>query len=108
MIPGNVLADVYNRYGSRLLEGNVRSFLSTKSKVNSGIQATIRSAPEMFFAYNNGIAATAETIVLDRRESELRIISATDLQIVNGGQQPQHWPHRSVKTMRTSRQYPFR
>ena len=29
IIPGAVLADVYDTYGSQLLEGNVRSFLST-------------------------------------------------------------------------------
>ena len=27
IIPGNVLADLYDEYGSRMLEGNVRSFL---------------------------------------------------------------------------------
>ena len=34
VIPGAVLADIYDRYGSKLLEGNVRSFLSTKVAVN--------------------------------------------------------------------------
>ena len=86
MIPGDVLADVYEKYGSRLLEGNVRSFLSAKGKVNSGIQSTIRSAPEMFFAYNNGIAATAKATELEQSKHGLRIVRATDLQIVNGGQ----------------------
>lgn len=84
MIPGALLASIYDRYGSRLLEGNVRSFLSTKGKVNSGIQETIRNAPEMFFAYNNGIAATAEAVAIG--EASGRIIRATNLQIVNGGQ----------------------
>ena len=85
MIPGPVLGGIYERYGSRLLEGNVRSFLSTKGKVNSGIQSTIQDRPEMFFAYNNGIAATAASIVLDDSDVP-RITSATNLQIVNGGQ----------------------
>lgn len=85
MIPGPVLADVYNHFGSRLLEGNVRSFLSTKGKVNSGIQDTIESKPEMFFAYNNGIAATAEAVEIDTSNG-LHIVRATNLQIVNGGQ----------------------
>ena len=48
---------MYLDYGSELLEGNVRSFLSAKGKVNKGIKATIKNYPEMFFAYNNGIAA---------------------------------------------------
>ena len=84
MIPGALLAGIYERHGSRLLEGNVRSFLTTKGKVNSGMQETIHKKPEMFFAYNNGIAATAEAVVFD--ESKHRVLSATNLQIVNGGQ----------------------
>ncbi|AIY39179.1 hypothetical protein LT85_0019 [Collimonas arenae] len=86
MIPGAILAKIYDRYGSRLLEGNVRSFLSTRAKVNAKIQITIRNQPEMFFAFNNGIAATAEDVVLEQTASGLRIVSATNLQIVNGGQ----------------------
>ena len=86
MIPGSVLAEVYEQYGSRLLEGNVRSFLSTKTKVNAGILRTIRDQPEMFFAYNNGIAATAESIELGESDAGERILKATNLQIVNGGQ----------------------
>jgi hypothetical protein len=86
MIPGDVLADIYDQHGSRLLEGNVRSFLSSKGKVNTRILVTIRNQPEMFFAYNNGIAATAEDVVLDQNESGLFIAEVKNLQIVNGGQ----------------------
>ncbi|MDP3979149.1 MAG: AIPR family protein [Pseudomonas sp.] len=86
MIPGVTLAGIYDQYGSRLLEGNVRTFLTTKGKVNAKIQQTIKNQPEMFFAYNNGIAATAENIVLEKTSSGMQIVSATNLQIVNGGQ----------------------
>lgn len=86
MIPGASLAQVYDKYGSRLLEGNVRTFLSVKGKVNAKIQTTIRNQPEMFFAYNNGIAATAEDVEVEQSEAGLKIISAKNLQIVNGGQ----------------------
>lgn len=86
MIPGVSLAQVYEKYGSRLLEGNVRTFLSIKGKVNAKIQVTIRNQPEMFFAYNNGIAATAEDVVIEQSEAGLKIVSAKNLQIVNGGQ----------------------
>jgi hypothetical protein len=84
MISGELLATIYESHGSRLLEGNVRSFLTTRGKVNSGMQETIHNKPEMFFAYNNGIAATAEAVVID--DSGTRLVSATNLQIVNGGQ----------------------
>lgn len=86
VIPGNVLADMYIEYGSRLLEGNVRSFLSVKGKVNKGIRNTILNEPDMFFAYNNGIAATATEISIEKVGEGLVINKIKDLQIINGGQ----------------------
>lgn len=86
MISGEVLATIYERHGSRLLEGNVRSFLSTKGKVNTGIQTTIQDEPGMFFAYNNGVTATAEAVMFDAQEVGPKILRATNFQIVNGGQ----------------------
>ncbi|MBI5135765.1 MAG: AIPR family protein [Nitrospirae bacterium] len=86
VIPGGVLSDIYDRYGSRLLEGNVRSFLSTRGKVNKNIRTSILNEPGMFFVYNNGIAATATNATAERVPHGLRLLRATDLQIVNGGQ----------------------
>ena len=87
MVSGNLLANIYDEYGSRLLEGNVRAFLSSRGKVNSGIRKTIKENPGMFFAYNNGIAATASEIKIIKNEAgELILQSATNFQIVNGGQ----------------------
>jgi len=86
VIEGNVLADLFERYGSRLLEGNVRSFLGMKGGVNKGIRTTIQDAPPLFFAYNNGIAATAIAVKVNASEGMTRIIEISDLQIVNGGQ----------------------
>lgn len=85
-IPGSVLAQLYSNYGGRLLEGNVRSFLQTKGKVNKGIRNTILNAPDMFFAYNNGIAATAYAIETNNVNGMLYLQKITALQIVNGGQ----------------------
>ena len=86
VVPGTVLNDLYLEYGSRLLEGNVRSFLSVRGKVNKGIQNTIKNYPEMFFAYNNGIAATATELDTELTKDGLIITRIKDLQIVNGGQ----------------------
>lgn len=86
VVPGQILNDLYLEYGSRLLEGNVRSFLSVRGKVNKSIQNTIKNYPEMFFAYNNGIAATASEIDTEMTTEGLRITRIKDLQIVNGGQ----------------------
>ena len=86
VVPGQILNDLYLEYGSKLLEGNVRSFLSVRGKVNKSIQSTIKNYPEMFFAYNNGIAATATEIETEMTSEGLKIIKIKDFQIVNGGQ----------------------
>lgn len=86
VVPGEVLNRLYLDYGSKLLEGNVRSFLSAKRKVNKGIQTTIKNYPEMFFAYNNGIAATATEVETMMTINGPVITYIRDLQIVNGGQ----------------------
>ena len=86
IIPGAVLADVYDTYGSQLLEGNVRSFLSTKVAVNKKIRGTILSEPEKFFAFNNGVSATAMDLVIETTPEGRFITYAKDFQIVNGGQ----------------------
>ena len=84
IIPGTCLAKLYERFGARLLEQNVRSFLQFTGKINKGIRDTIRNEPHMFLAFNNGIAATADHIELDETGHFVKKIS--NLQIVNGGQ----------------------
>lgn len=84
IIPGKLLAEIYWEHGSRLLEGNVRAFLSNKGKVNKGIRYTIINAPDRFFTYNNGIACTAKQIELSSNGDH--ILKIEDLQIINGGQ----------------------
>lgn len=86
VFPGEILNQLYLDYGAKLLEGNVRSFLSAKGKVNKSIQTTIKNYPEMFFAYNNGIAATATEIKTKNTINGPVITYIKDLQIVNGGQ----------------------
>ena len=86
-LPAQLLADIYGLYGARLLEQNVRTFLQAKTKVNRGIIETLRDNPAMFFAYNNGLTATASAVTTVRRpDGQLAIASVRDLQIVNGGQ----------------------
>lgn len=86
VIPGDVLANIYDTYGSKLLEGNVRSFLSVTGKINKGIQGTIKKEPERFFIYNNGICATATSANVVNSSNGPRLCSARYFQIVNGGQ----------------------
>jgi hypothetical protein len=86
IVPGQQLATVYDKWGARLLEANVRSFLQARAKTNKGIQKTIKDEPELFFPYNNGLAATADAVSCVRTTDGLAIASISNLQIVNGAQ----------------------
>lgn len=81
-VPGSLLASLYRQHGSRLLEGNVRSFLTIRGKINKGIRETVLKDPGHFLAFNNGISATASSVAFESG----KITTITDLQIVNGGQ----------------------
>jgi hypothetical protein len=82
-ISGHDLVRFYDRYGKRLLESNVRTFLSLRGDVNKGIYNTLRSDEKVFFfAYNNGLSGTASEI--DFTGGIINTIK--NLQIVNGGQ----------------------
>jgi hypothetical protein len=87
-IPGVALADAYERYGTRLLELNVRAFLGVRGRrsVNAGLRATLKDEPANFLAFNNGIVATVDRVELDNTGGLPRIRRLHGLQIVNGGQ----------------------
>ena len=87
VIPGRLLADLYGRFGSRLLERNVRSFLQARGAVNKEIRETILNRPDRFLAYNNGISATAADVsIVELPDGGIALAEIKDLQIVNGGQ----------------------
>ncbi len=83
VVPGSVLANIYEQHGQKLFEQNVRTFLQFKGTVNKGLRNTIEYKPEMFFAYNNGITATATDVEFNNQNNISKIIN---FQIVNGGQ----------------------
>jgi hypothetical protein len=85
-LPGKALASIYDRWQARLLEQNVRVFLQARGNVNKGIKKTIEDDPAMFFAYNNGITATAESVEIEEYDGRQMMTQLTNLQIVNGGQ----------------------
>lgn len=85
--PARTLAGLYGRYGAKLMEQNVRTYLQERGAVNKGIRRSIQQEPTMFFAYNNGISATAAEVRLSDNNGGIpEIVFARDLQIVNGGQ----------------------
>jgi hypothetical protein len=84
VMPGRVLAELYETYGERLLEQNVRTFLQFRTNINKGMRNTIVNEPHMFFSYNNGLSATAEEVRTG--DNDDRLLSVRNLQIVNGAQ----------------------
>lgn len=85
-IPGSALADMYAKWGIRMLDMNVRVFLSARGNVNKGIRETILKEPGMFCAYNNGITVFAQCVDTLSSEDGVRLVRAEDFQVVNGGQ----------------------
>lgn len=87
VFPGSLLYDLYDEYGQRLLELNVRSYLQARGKVNKGILETLMEKPERFLAYNNGITVVAEELEIGPISSGgTGIKKIKGMQIVNGGQ----------------------
>lgn len=87
VVPGEFLSNIYKKFGPRLLERNVRSFLQLRGGVNKGIRGTILNERQNFFSYNNGISTTAKHVKLENiSDKGLCITAFTDLQIINGGQ----------------------
>jgi hypothetical protein len=87
-LPGNLLSEIYSRYGTRLLELNVRAFLGVRGKktANAGLRETLLNYPTRFLAFNNGIVATVDDVQTNSDGSGPAITRLKGLQIVNGGQ----------------------
>lgn len=89
VLPGEALAQIYERFGVRLLELNVRAFLGLQGRksVNAELRRTIAEQPAMFLAFNNGIVATVDDLeIAEDQGGGLAIRTLRGLQIVNGGQ----------------------
>ena len=85
VLPAIGLANLYKKESSRLLEKNVRSFLNFKG-ANAGMRTTIRTEPEKFIAFNNGLTVTGIGSKLSVHDGKTYLESVNDFQIVNGGQ----------------------
>lgn len=66
--------------GNHLFHSNIRNYLS-KSKINQGIERTLKQDADKFWYYNNGVTIVCEDYV----QSGL-VITLTEPQIVNGCQ----------------------
>lgn len=86
ILPGDAISKLYEQFGPRLFEFNVRSFLQARGQVNKGIRETLKNQPDRFLAYNNGLTATADEIVASEHKGQTVIHRLKGLQIVNGAQ----------------------
>lgn len=86
VMPAQLLSSIYDEFGQRLLESNVRTFLDFRAGTNRGMRKSLVVEPEHFFAYNNGITVTATAIETRQEDGQLIITSLDNMQIVNGGQ----------------------
>ena len=86
VMPAKLLSAIYDEYGQRLLESNVRTFLDFRASTNRGMRKSLVTDPEHFFAYNNGLTVTATAIETAEDNGQLLITSLDNMQIVNGGQ----------------------
>ncbi|MEL0636394.1 AIPR family protein [Marinomonas sp. TI.3.20] len=86
IMPGELLSKIYDEFGQRLLESNVRTFLDFRAGTNKGMRKTLLTEPERFFAYNNGLTITSTAIKTEIVDGQMMISELDNMQIVNGGQ----------------------
>lgn len=82
-ITGDILAHLYHKYGTKLIQENVRAYLGN-NKVNKQVKETIKNQPEKFLAYNNGLVVSANRVKLN--DAKNGVLEVAGLQIINGGQ----------------------
>lgn len=89
-IPAALLARLYEDWGPKLVERNVRSFLQARGGTNRGIRDTLKDEEQKqyFVAYNNGISSVARFGDIEKVDGQnlYKIKGLTGWQIVNGGQ----------------------
>lgn len=87
-INGSDIANIWSENRGRLFSENIRDFIGF-SEVNEDIIETIKSEPENFYFYNNGITALCQSISkkpLGGSDRNSGIFVAEDFKIVNGAQ----------------------
>lgn len=84
VIRGTELFNLSQEHEDALFSYNIRGFLGNKGK-NRGISDTLEQQPELFYLYNNGIAAICTRLRIVENGAELRL-QCDDFQIINGAQ----------------------
>jgi hypothetical protein len=82
------VASWWDSHYPRIFAPNIRMFLG-ETDVNQSILATLRSMPESFWYFNNGITALCSTITkkaIGGSSRDMGVFECKDLRIVNGAQ----------------------
>lgn len=87
-LPASAVGEWYYQYGNRLFEKNIRYYKGS-TEVNQGMKDVLKSAPDKFFYYNNGIKLLCKRITKKAAYSTSRDIGLFVLEgvsLVNGAQ----------------------
>lgn len=87
-LPASAVGEWYYQYGNRLFAKNIRYYKGS-TEVNQGMKEVLKSAPDKFFYYNNGIKLLCKRITKKAAYSTSRDIGLFVLEgvsLVNGAQ----------------------
>ena len=87
-IPVSAIGEWYNRYGNRLFAKNIRYYKGS-TEVNQGIKDILKTQPEKFFYYNNGIKILCRKIKKKAAYStgrDVGLFALEGVSLVNGAQ----------------------
>jgi len=87
-ITGSDLGLLWEKYGRRLFTENIRNFLGNSS-VNDGILNTIKTEPDNFIYFNNGITILCDSIKkkpIGGSDKAIGAFTCNGISVVNGAQ----------------------
>ena len=88
-VPVAELASLFERFGDRLLEKNIRRFLGVaQNRVNREIARTLNSRntrPDFYF-FNNGVTVVCSKFRYNALQGENHVVRLENMQVINGGQ----------------------
>ena len=87
-IPVSAVGEWYNQYGNRLFAKNIRYYKGS-TEVNQGIKDVLKTQPEKFFYYNNGIKILCRKITKKAAYStgrDIGLFALEGVSLVNGAQ----------------------
>lgn len=82
---GSDAGSLFDQYGSRIFARNIRGYLGSSTPINKAMSATLKTEPERFFYYNNGITILCDNAVRESRKGR-DLLHVENPQVINGQQ----------------------